>query len=119
MQATHVSPAALEKRERARDWVAWYEELSTPERREIRARLLTASYDEVKGDADLRQFFFFHSEDIAHEAPAGAERVTELHAVLTHLRGSDDPDVADKRRKAVAFLLAEYQRFLRDNPWCC
>jgi hypothetical protein len=99
-----------------RDWVAWYEELDPAERREIRARLLTASYDEVKADPELRQFFFFHSEEIAGEE-AGTERLAELHNILQHLRGSDDPEVAEKRRKAVHFLLAEYQRVLRDNPW--
>lgn len=118
MQATsgQVQVSAA-RREPARDWVAWYEELSEGERREIRARLLTASYDEVKGDADLRNYFFFHSEDLAQDQPPGAERVAEIHAVLSHLRGQEAPDVAEQRRKAVAFLLAEYQRFLRDNPW--
>lgn len=101
-----------------RDWVAWYEELGPRERSEIRARLLTASYDEVKEDAELRNFFFFHSEEVAGEE-AGTERLAELHAVLTHLRGSGDPDLAEKRRKAVHFLLAEYQRWLRDSPWSC
>ena len=99
-----------------RDWVAWYEELSSGERREIRARLLTASYDEVKEDPELRQFFFFHSEEIAGEEP-GTERLAELHAVLQHLRGAEQPEVTERRRKAVHFLLAEYQRVLRDNPW--
>ena len=102
-----------------RDWVAWYEELSEGERREIRNRLLDASYDEVKGDAELRNFFFFHSEDVAHEQPPGAERLAELHTILAAMRGTDDPELATKRRKAIAFLLAEYQRFLRDNPWSC
>lgn len=118
MQATSAPPT-LEKRVEKRDWVAWYEELSEGERREIRARLLSASYDDVKNDADLRQFFFFHSEDVAAESPPGAERVAELHNILQHMRGSDDPELPEKRRKAVAFLLAEYQRFLRDNPWHC
>ena len=118
MQATTVPPT-LEKREKSRDWVAWYDELSSRERKEIRDRLLHASYDEVKDDAELRNFFFFHSEDVASDIPPGAERLAELHGILTHLRGSTDPDVAEKRRKAVAFLLAEYQRFLRDNPWDC
>jgi hypothetical protein len=101
-----------------RDWVAWYDELDQAERREIRARLLSASYDEVKADPELRQFFFFHSEEIAGEE-AGTERLAELHNILQHLRGSEDADVAEKRRKAVHFLLAEYQRVLRDNPWAC
>lgn len=105
------------RREPARDWVAWYEELAEGERREIRARLLTASYDEVKADAEMRQYFFFHSEDVAAERMPGSERIVELHAVLDRLRGLDAPDVAEQRRKAVAFLLAEYQRYLRDNPW--
>lgn len=118
MQVTHApaAPAVGASRPASRDWVAWYEALSGGERREIRARLLTASYDEVKEDPDLRQFFFFHSEEIAGEEP-GTERLAELHAVLQHLRGSADPDVAEKRRKVVHFLLAEYQRVLRDRPW--
>lgn len=117
MQVTEAPSApAAAVRVPKRDWVAWYEELAAGERREIRARLLTASYDEVKEDADLRQFFFFHSEEIAGEQP-GTERLAELHSVLQHLRGSPDPDVAEKRRKVVHFLLAEYQRVLRDNPW--
>lgn len=111
-RAVPASPALGIKR----DWVSWYEELSPPERTEIRAWLLTASYDEVKEDAELRNFFFFHSEEVAGEEP-GTDRLAELHAVLSHLRGSDDPEVAERRRKAVHFLLAEYQRFLRDNPW--
>ena len=98
-----------------RDWVAWYEELAPEERREIRARLLTASYDDVKADAELRNFFFFHSEEVADEP--GAERLLELHTVVSHLRGATEPDLVEKRRKAVAFLLGEYQRVLRDNPW--
>lgn len=117
MQASPTAP--LEKRAEKRDWVAWYDDLSEGERREIRARLLSASYDEVKSDADLRQFFFFHSEDVAAECPPGAERIAELHSILQHMRGSEDPELPEKRRKAVAFLLAEYQRFLRDNPWSC
>lgn len=100
-----------------RDWVAWYEELVDEERREIRNRLLDAPYDTVKADAELRQFFFFHSEDVVAESPPGSERLTQLHAVLQAMRGRDDPDLPEKRRKAVGFLLAEYQRFLRDNPW--
>ena len=117
MQVTQAVPApAAVERAAKRDWVAWYEELAPEERREIRSRLLTASYDEVKADADLRQFFFFHSEEIAGEE-AGTERLAELHAVLQHLRGSEEPDVAERRRKAVHFLLAEYQRVLRDSPW--
>ena len=109
--------AVTAQREAARDWVAWYDELSEPERREIRGRLLSASYDEVKADAELRNYFFFHSEDVASDMPPGAERVAELHGILRHLRGAEAPDIAEQRRKAVAFLLAEYQRFLRDNPW--
>lgn len=121
MQVTASAAPAAPAQSRAadkRDWVAWYEELDPAERREIRARLLTASYDEVKADADLRQFFFFHSEEIAGEE-AGTERLAELHSILQHLRGSQDADVAEQRRKAVHYLLAEYQRFLRDNPWAC
>lgn len=118
MQVTaSAAPVAMpQTRAEKRDWVAWYEELHVGERREIRARLLTASYDEVKEDAELRQYFFFHSEEIAGEE-TGTERLAELHSILQHLRGSEDPDVPEKRRKAVHFLLAEYQRVLRDNPW--
>ncbi|GEM_PF-5087903 len=118
MQATPTQvQRSVGRREPARDWIAWYEDLAEAERREIRARLLTASYDEVKSDAELRNYFFFHSEDVAHERPPGGERVAEIHAVLSHLRGNDDPSTVEQRRKAVAFLLAEYQAFLRDNPW--
>lgn len=116
MQVATAHPVQVQDRTEKRDWVAWYEDIEAGERREIRARLLTASYDEVKADPELRQFFFFHSEEIAGEEP-GTERLAELHAVLQHLRGSEDPDVAEKRRKAVHFLLAEYQRVLRDSPW--
>lgn len=119
MQVTQTSPApaaVAAPRATSRDWVAWYEEMEAAERREIRARLLTASYDEVKDDPELRQFFFFHSEEIAGEEP-GTERLAELHSVLAHLRGSSEPDIAEKRRKVVHFLLAEYQRVLRDSPW--
>lgn len=114
--AAAVSVPVNTDRAEKRDWVAWYEELSTRERQEIRARLLTSSYDEVKADPELRQFFFFHSEEIAGEE-AGTERLAELHTVLQHLRGSPEADVGEKRRKAVHFLLGEYQRVLRDNPW--
>jgi hypothetical protein len=118
MQATSTQVTAqASRREPARDWIAWYDELAEGERREIRGRLLTASYDEVKADPELRNYFFFHSEDVAHEQPPGGERVAEIHAVLSHLRGNEDPATVEQRRKAVAFLLAEYQRFLRDNPW--
>jgi hypothetical protein len=118
MHASSAPVAAVQQRPPAerRDWFAWYEDLLADERREIRGRLLAASYDEVKADADLRQYFFIHSEDIAGELP-GTERLAELHAVLRHLRGSADAEAAEQRRKAVAFLLAEYQRYLRDNPW--
>lgn len=117
MQVAQASPAtsALERAPK-RDWVAWYEALTEGERQEIRARLLTASYEEVKDDPDLRQFFFFHSEEIAGEEP-GTQRLAELHAVLQRLRGSNEADVVEQRRKAVHFLLAEYQRVLRDSPW--
>lgn len=118
MQVSAAAAVSVPVNDRAekRDWVAWYDDLAEAERREIRARLLTASYEEVKADAELRNFFFFHSEEIAGEEP-GTERLAELHTVLQHLRGSMDPDVGEKRRKAVHFLLGEYQRVLRDNPW--
>lgn len=115
---TAAAPASVQVQDRAvkRDWVAWYDELQPGERREIRARLLTASYDEVKADPELRSFFLFHSEEIAGD-DAGTERLAELHAVIAHLRGNDDPEIVEKRRKALHFMLAEYQRVLRDNPW--
>ena len=117
MQVAQTStPVAVLDRTAKRDWVAWFEDLNEWERQEIRARLLTASYDEVKADPELRQFFFFHSEEVAGEEP-GTERLAELHTVLQHLRGSEEADVVERRRKAVHFLLAEYQRYLRDNPW--
>lgn len=121
MQASSVPATTLAPRVLAdkRDWVAWYEELSDGERREIRNRLLDAAYDEVKSDAELRNFFFFHSEDVVAESPPGSERLQQLHTILQAMRGADDPELPEKRRKAVGFLLAEYQRFLRDNPWSC
>jgi hypothetical protein len=120
MQATPVTAAQTEKRAEKRDWVAWYDDLLPGERKEIRDRLLHAAYEEVKADAELRQFFFFHSEDVVADEPPGVERLTQLHAILHAMRGAgDDPELAEKRRKAVGFLLAEYQRFLRDNPWAC
>lgn len=116
MQAT-ASPVRAERTADARDWVAWYDDLSPGERKEIRDRLLTAPYDDVKADPELRNFFFFHSEDVAAEMPPGAHRLVELHGVVQMLRGAADPELLEKRRKAVAFLLGEYQNFLRDNPW--
>ena len=118
MQVTSAQPLpAVRDVAAARDWVAWYEELQDAERREMRARLLTAPYDEVKAEADLRQYFFFHMEDIVDEAPPGSDRLRELHKVVQTLRGATDAEQAETRRKAMAFLLAEYQKFLRDNPW--
>lgn len=101
----------------ARDWVAWYEDLQPHERREIRDRLVLAPYEDVKADPELRQFFFFHMEDLVDESPPGVDRLRELHGVVQLLRGADEPELVERRRKAMAFLLAEYQRFLRDNPW--
>lgn len=120
MQATSVQATVPAVRAvDARDWVAWYEELQPGERRELRNRLIDAAYDDVKADAELRQFFFFHMEDLADEQPPGTARLCELHHVVQMLRGADEPELVEKRRKAMAFLLAEYQRFLRDNPWSC
>lgn len=116
MQASATALHA-ERAADARDWVAWYDELSSVERKEIRDRLLTAPYEDVKADPELRNFFFFHSEDVASELPPGAHRLVELHGVVQMLRGATDPELLEKRRKAVAFLLGEYQNFLRDNPW--
>lgn len=118
MQATSAQPMAASRAVAvARDWVAWYEDLQERERREIRSRLLTAGYEEVKAEPDLRQYFFFHMEDIVDEAPPGSDRLHELHNVVQALRGATDAEQAETRRKAMAFLLAEYQKFLRDNPW--
>lgn len=119
MRASSVQPAAAARTEApARvDWVAWYDDLGSVERREIRNRLLTATYEEVKDDPELRNFFFFHSEDVAGEMPPGSERLVELHGVVQMLRGATDPDLLEQRRKAVAFLLGEYQRYIRDNAW--
>jgi hypothetical protein len=117
MQATLATRTAHRRDPDARDWVAWYEDLSGAERRELRDRLLTATYDEVKLDADLRNFFLFHSGDVVAEMPPGSGRLVELHNVVQLLRGATEPDAVEKRRKAVAFLLGEYQRYVRDNPW--
>lgn len=107
-----------ERRAEKRDWIAWYEELAEAERRALRDRIVDAAYDDVKADAELRQYFFFHSEDVAADLPPGADRIAQLHSLLQAMRtGGDDPDLPEKRRKAVGFLLAEFQRFLRDNPW--
>lgn len=100
-----------------RDWVDWYEELTPQERREIRARLLTMTPEEVKADPDVRNFFLFHVDDLVDEGPPGTRRLTELHSIVMTLRGRDDPALVEQRRKAVAFLLAEYQGYLRDNPF--
>src|SRR5438552_2394320 len=117
MQATSAQRAAQTRSAEARDWVDWYDSLSTAERQELRARLLDAGYDDVKSDADLRNYFFFHVDDVVAEMPPGSERLAELHTVVQRLRGAHEPELVEKRRKAVAFLLGEYQRFLRDNPW--
>lgn len=119
MQASQTAVATVQRGVDGRDWVEWYEDLQSGERRELRNRVVGASYDEVKADAEIRQFFFFHMEDLVDESPPGTDRLRELHGVVQMLRGADDPDLVEKRRKAMAFLLAEYQRFLRDNPWAC
>ncbi|HVL49033.1 MAG TPA: hypothetical protein VM889_10790 [Candidatus Thermoplasmatota archaeon] len=98
-----------------RDWVAWYEDLDERERREIRDRLLTMTPDDVREDAEARTFFFFHVDDLVEEAPPGTRRLTELHNIVSTLRGREGS--ADDRRKAVHFMLAEYQAYLRDNPF--
>lgn len=117
MQASAVTQQGAAARVDKRDWVAWYDELAGVERREIRDRLLDAAYDEVKADPELRQFFFFHSEDLVAEGAPGTERLAQLHAMVAAMRGASDSESVEKRRKAVGFLLAEYQRWLRDNPW--
>lgn len=119
MQASTTVPTVVARPATQRDWVEWYGELPEPARRALRARILTATYDEVKADPEMRTFFLFHSEDLADEMPPGAERLAELHNIVSLLRGAEDPQLQEKRRKAVAFLLGEYQRFLRDNPWAC
>ncbi len=98
-----------------RDWVAWYEGLDDCECREIRNRLVLASPDDVREDAELRHFFLFHVDDLAHDAPPGTRRLQEFFHVVMTLRGREE--LAGERRKAVAFLLAEYQNYLRDNPF--
>jgi len=100
-----------------RDWEGWYEALTPSERRRIRDRLLLAGYEEVRDDPQLRFFFLFHASDLAEEAPPGTARLRELHAIVATLQGRADPDLVAARRKAAAFLLAEYQAYLRDNPW--
>jgi hypothetical protein len=119
MHASATQQAVATRPATQRDWVEWYGELPEVARRELRARLLTASYDEVKEDPELRTYFLFHSEDLADEKAPGADRLAELHHIVGLLRGASEPEQQEKRRKAVAFLLAEYQRFLRDNPWAC
>lgn len=98
-----------------RDWVAWYDDLAVPERRELRARILTATPDEVKADDELRYFFIFHVDDLAADQPPGTRRLIGLYEIVNTLRGRQGVD--EDRRKAVHFLLAEYQAWLRDNPW--
>src|SRR5882672_2206685 len=105
MPASSTQRAVQARSAEARDWVDWYDSLSTPERREMRARLLDAGYNDVKSDADLRNYFFFHVDDVVAEMPPGSERLAELHTVVQRLRGATEPDLVDKRRKAVAFLL--------------
>lgn len=117
MQATPVQATLPAQRTvEARDWVEWYEELQAGERRELRARLIEASYDGVKADPDLRNFFFFHMEDLVDEQPPGTARLCELHAIVQMLRGANDAEDIERRKKAMAFLLVEYQRFLRESP---
>lgn len=98
-----------------RDWVAWYEDLSEGERRELRGRIVLANPDEVKADAEMRHFFLFHVEDLVHESPPGTRRLQEFFHVVMTIRGREE--LAEDRRKAVAYLLAEYQHYLRDNPF--
>ena len=85
-----ASQSTVQRRDEAaaRDWVAWFDELTDAQRSDLRARLLTASYDEVKSDAELRNYFFFHTDDVVAEMPPGSERLAELHSVVQRLRGS-------------------------------
>lgn len=106
-----VARAAPEKR----DWVDWYGELDERERREYRERIVLATPDEVKADPELRHFFLFHVEDLVHDSPPGTRRLQEFWHVVMTIRGREE--LAEDRRKAVAFLLAEYQNYLRDNPF--
>src|SRR5687767_13986547 len=102
MQVTSAQPvAAVRDAAVERDWVAWYEDLQEAERREMRARILTAPYDEVKAEADLRQYFFFHMVDIVDYSPPGSDRLRELHNVVQTLRGATDPEQVETRRKAM------------------
>lgn len=119
-QTTSPMPGAVQVRaveSPKRDWVAWYEDLSERERRALRDRLMMASPDEVKAEDELRYFFLFHLDDLAHEQPPGTRRLLEFHHVVMTLRGRED--MAEERRKAVQYLLAEYQHYLRDNPFAC
>ncbi len=116
---TMALPVVAERPATQRDWVEWYGELESTERRGLRDQLLSASYDEVKADAELRNYFLFHCEDLADDLPAGTDRLAELHTIVQLLRGATEPELQEKRRKAVAFMLAEYQAYLRDNPWAC
>lgn len=109
--STQSPPSATAKR----DWVEWYEGLSESERKGIRDRLVLGTPDEVRADDELRHFFLFHVDDLAADEPPGTRRLREFYHVVMTLRGREE--LAGERRKAVAFLLAEYQHYLRDNPF--
>lgn len=115
--AQTLRPTRVEPTLEERDWGEWFEELSPGERRSLRNRALTAPYDEVRDDAELRHYFLFTAEDLATARAPGTDRIRELHTIIETLKGRSDPDVVQQRRKAAAFLLAEFQAFLRDNPW--
>lgn len=101
----------------ARDWATWYEELAPSDRRSLRNRALTASYEEVRDDTELRTYFLLFAEELADERGPGTARIGQLQAIVSALRGRADAEGAEQRRKAAAFLLAEFQAYLRDYPW--
>ncbi|HWG91866.1 MAG TPA: hypothetical protein VNZ52_13535 [Candidatus Thermoplasmatota archaeon] len=121
-----VAPAPLQAAARVavraeaaerRDWGAWYDALETSERRALRDRLLHAPFEEVRADPELRSFFLYHTQDLSEDAPPGSARLRELRHIVDVLLVRADPEGVEQRRKACAFLFAEYQAFLRDNPW--
>ncbi|MHB8605545.1 MAG: hypothetical protein ACYDCK_09860 [Thermoplasmatota archaeon] len=108
-----MTEPAPQLRPAARDWIAWYDELDSRERREIRDRIAVASPDDVRADPELRHFFLFHVDDLVADEHPGTRRLAELHHVVSTLRGSEEPERVEARRKAVQFMLAEYQNVVR------
>lgn len=108
---TSAGPVAVTKR----DWVEWYEDLAERERVEMRERIVLASPDDIKSVAELKHFLLFHVEDLVAENAPGTQRLASFWHIVMVTRGRDD--LAEDRRKAVAYLVAEYQNYLRDNPF--